>query len=125
MYYTCQVRHCVTAYLNIFVKCPPCSAHVDPGDRLGIGRPPADRLRRVKMERVSEVLQLPVVIEGRRTLAFEPQPLEEREFLLSCAAAEGRILKEFLEPRVFDHQLVGLPFDELESLHMPRDHSGI
>src|SRR5213594_3148853 len=51
-----------------------------------------------KMERVSEVLQLPVIVEGRRPRVLEPQLLEKLDFLRSRGAAEGRILKEFLEP---------------------------
>src|SRR2546430_665331 len=51
-----------------------------------------------KMERVSEVLQLPVIVEGRRPLALELQPLEKLDFLRGRRAAERRILEEFLEP---------------------------
>jgi hypothetical protein len=60
------------------------------------------------MQRVPEVLELPVVIQGRRPLALEPQPLEKLDFLLGRRAAEGSILKESVESRLFDEKLVGL-----------------
>src|SRR2546426_627923 len=50
------------------------------------------------MERVPEALQLPVIVEGRRPLALELQPLEKLDFLRGRRAAERRILKEFEEP---------------------------
>ena len=48
------------------------------------------------MERVSEVLQLPVIIEGSRPFFLEPQLLQKLDFLLGGIAAEGSILKEVL-----------------------------
>src|SRR6266516_845665 len=86
---------------------------------------PCSRLRGAKMERVSEVLQLPVIIEGRRPLALELQPLEKLHFLRGRRAAERRILKEFLEPGLFDEVLFGLELDELKLLHVPGDQSVI
>src|SRR5712664_4579948 len=74
-----------------------------------------------KMERVSEALQLPVIVEGRRPLALELQPLEKRHFLRGRRAAERRILKEFLEPGLFADRLYGFPLDKLESLRLPWD----
>src|SRR6266540_6801660 len=74
-----------------------------------------------KMERVSEVLQLPVIVEGRRPRVLEPQLLEKLDFLCGRGAAEGRILKEFLEPRFFADGRFGLPLDKLESLRLPWD----
>src|SRR5437016_7246434 len=74
-----------------------------------------------KMERISEVLQLPVIVEGRRPRVLEPQPLEKRNFLRGCGAAERRILKEFLEPRFFAAGRFGYPLDKLESLRLPCD----
>jgi hypothetical protein len=73
------------------------------------------------MERVSEVLQLPVIIEGRRSLVLERQPLEKLDFLRGRGAAEGRILKELLEPRLFADGLFGFPLDKLEPLRLPWD----
>ena len=73
------------------------------------------------MERVPEVLQLPVIVEGRRPPALELQPLEKRDFLRGRRAAEGRILKEFLEPRLFGDGLFGFPLDIIESLRLPWD----
>jgi len=73
------------------------------------------------MERIPEALQLPVIVEGRRPLALEPQPLEKLDFLRGRRAAERRISKEFLEPRLFADRLFGFPLDKLESLRLPWD----
>src|SRR5690348_249567 len=80
-------------------------------------------LRDAKMERVSEVLQLPVVVEGTRPLALELQPLEKLDFLRGRRAAERRIPKEFLEPRLFHEVLFGFQFDKLKLLNVPSDQS--
>src|SRR3989442_3981663 len=74
-----------------------------------------------KVERVSEVLQLPVIVEGRRPLALELQPLEKLDFLRGRGAAEGRILKELPQPRLFADGLFAFPPDKLQSLRLPRD----
>jgi len=73
------------------------------------------------MERVSEVLQLPVIVEGRRPRVLEPQLLEKLDFLCGRGAAEGRILKEFLESWLFADGRFGFPLDKLESLRLPWD----
>src|SRR6266487_6060405 len=73
------------------------------------------------MQRVPEALPLPVIVEGRRPRVREPQLLEKRDFLDGCAAAERRILKEFLEPGLFADRLLGFPLDKLESLRLPWD----
>src|SRR6266704_870395 len=82
---------------------------------------PCSGLRGAKMERVSEVLQLPVIVEGRRPLTLELQPPEKLDFLRGRRAAEGRILQERLEPGLFDEVLFGLELDELKLLHVPGD----
>src|SRR5947199_4249998 len=74
-----------------------------------------------KMQRVPEALQLPVIVEGRRPLALELQPLEKRDFFRCRRAAERRILKEFLEPGLFADRLFGVPLAKLESLRLPWD----
>src|SRR6266516_2930851 len=74
-----------------------------------------------KMERVSEVLQLPVIVEGRRPRVLEPQLLEKLDFLCGRGAAEGRILKEFLESWLLADGRFGLPLDILECLRLPWD----
>src|SRR2546427_3971726 len=86
---------------------------------------PCSGLRGAKMERVSEVLHLPVIVEGRRPLTQELQPLEKLDFLRGRRAAEGRILQERLEPGLFDEVLFGLELDELKLLHVPGDKSVI
>src|SRR6267378_5836650 len=72
------------------------------------------------MERVPEILQFPIIVEGRRSLALELQLLEKRDFLRCRRAAEGRILKEALEPGLFDEGL-GLQLDKLKPLHISGD----
>src|SRR5207247_11223486 len=78
-----------------------------------------------KMERVSEVLQLPVIVEGRRPLALELQPLEKLDFLCGRRAAERRILQAFLEPALLADRLFGFPLDKLESLRLPSDEAAL
>src|SRR5205809_3874926 len=66
-----------------------------------------------KMERISEVLQGPVIVEGRGPRLLEPQLLEKLDFLRGRRAVEGRVLKEFLAPRLFADGLFGFPLDKL------------
>ena len=73
------------------------------------------------MQRVPEALQLPVIVQGRRPLALELQPLEKLDFLRGRRAAERRILQEFLEPGLFADRVFGFPLDKLESLRLPWD----
>src|SRR5712692_6167222 len=75
------------------------------------------------MERVSEALQLPIIVEGRRPLALELEPLEKRDFLRGRRAAQGLVLQESLEPRLFNEMLLGFQFDKLKLLHVPSDQS--
>src|SRR2546426_11325401 len=84
---------------------------------------PCSGLGGAKMERVSEVLQLPIIVEWRRPLALELQPLEKLHFLRGGRAAERRILKEFLEPGLLDEVLFGFQFDKLKLLHVSSDQS--
>src|SRR5437762_12791071 len=76
-----------------------------------------------KMERVSEVLQLPVIVEGRRPLALELQQFEKLDFLRGRRAAERRILEELLEPGLLADRLFGFPLDQLESLRLHRAYA--
>ena len=69
------------------------------------------------MKRVSEVLQLAVVIKGSRPSFFELQPLQKLDFLFGGIAAEGSILEEPLQTRLHLEGLFRFPFDELESLY--------
>ena len=75
------------------------------------------------MERVSKVLQFPVIIKGNRPSLFEPEPLQKFDFLRGGIAAEGSVPKEFFEPRLFLEWLVGYLFDELKFLNVPQDDS--
>jgi hypothetical protein len=47
------------------------------------------------VERVSEVLQFPIVIEGSGTFPVESQLLQKVDFLLGCGPAQGSVVKEF------------------------------
>src|SRR2546425_4540284 len=78
-----------------------------------------------KMETVSEVLQLPVIIEGSRPLSAESQFLQKRDFLLGRIPAEGRILKEVFEPRLFIERLFGFPFHKPKLLRGSRSQSAV
>ena len=71
------------------------------------------------MERVSEALQFPVVIKCSRAFSFEPEILQELLFLCRGSPAEGTILEEFFEPRLYLWS-VRSPFHKLKSLGLPR-----
>jgi hypothetical protein len=75
------------------------------------------------MERVSEVLYLPVIIERRRPFSFESQLPEKGDFLLGRIAAEGRILQECFEPWLFVERL--FPFHKGKLLHGLRGQPAI
>ena len=69
------------------------SEELDVIDHVLVGTParpslPGFHLRHAKMERVPEVLQLPIEIQGRRPLPLEPQPLEKLDLFRSGGAAE-------------------------------------
>jgi hypothetical protein len=76
-----------------------------------------------EMQRVPEVLQLPVIIEGARPPSLEPQPSQEFDLVSGGIPAERSILKEFSEPRLVCSRMMGFSFDELEFLRLPRDKS--
>src|SRR5437660_9781826 len=92
-------------------------------DRLGQGQ--LFGLRAAEMERVPKVLQFPVIIKGNRPSLFEPEPLQKFDFLPGGIAAEGSIVKEFFEPRLFVEGWVAFLFHKLQFLNVPRDHSFI
>ena len=77
------------------------------------------------MKRVSEVLQLPIVIEWRRSFSRESQCLEKLDFLLGRIAAEGRISKEVFEPRLSVERVVRVPFNKLKIRHGPLSQSAV
>jgi len=71
------------------------------------------------MKRVPKILQLPVIIEWRRPFSFKPQLSQELDFLLGSITAEGRIVKEFSEPRLFVKSRLRFLFHKLEFLRVP------
>src|SRR5712691_3504822 len=79
------------------------------------------RSRDREMERVSEVLQFPVVVEWDRSFPLDPQPLQKFDFLLGGSSAEGTVIQEFFEPRLF-LRLVGRPGASLrfKTISMPK-----
>jgi len=77
------------------------------------------------MKRVSQVLQLPVIIKRSRPPFFEPQPLQELDLLLGSIAAEGRIPEELFEPRLFVKRWFGLLFNKIEFLRVPWGYSPV
>ena len=60
----------------------------------------AQGLRWEKVERIPEVLQLAIVVEGSRSPALEPEPPDKRDLRRGCRPAQGRILKECREARL-------------------------
>ena len=69
------------------------------------------------MERVSEVLQFPVIIERSRAFSVEPQSLQKLNFLLGGGPAERTIIKEFFEPGRY-LRLVRPLFNKLKPLRI-------
>ncbi len=67
------------------------------------------------MERISQILQFPVVVERSRTFSFDPQLLQEFDFIGAGIAAQRRVLEKFSEPG-FNVGPVGLSLDILEFL---------
>ena len=53
------------------------------------------------MEGVSQTLQFSVVINWSGPLSIKPQLLQKLYLLLGGSPAEGTVLKEFREPRLF------------------------
>src|SRR6476620_3945200 len=70
---------------------------------------------RTKIERISQILQFPVVIERSRTFSFDPQLLQEFDFIGGGITAQRRVLEKFAEPRFFVGP-VGFSLDILEFL---------
>ena len=68
------------------------------------------------MQRVTEILELTVVVERRRVLAVEGEPLEEFDFLFSGVGAEDRVAEEGFESGLDGEGAWGGAFHELETL---------
>ena len=71
------------------------------------------------MERVSQVLQFPVVIKWSWSSSLKPQPFQKLDFTRRGVPVEGSILKEFLEPGLFLERMFDFPFNELELFRVP------
>jgi hypothetical protein len=64
------------------------------------------------MERISQALQLPVVVERGWPVSCECELLEKLDFLRGRIARQRWILQEGLEPRLFVDGWDGFPFHE-------------
>ena len=77
------------------------------------------------MQRISEILQFPVVVERRWPLPFDPQPFQKFDFLRSHIAAERSIFEESVEPWLDPERSVEFRLNKLEPLRMSRDQSSV
>lgn len=77
------------------------------------------------MERVSEALQLSIIIKWGWASLLESQASEKDDFLFSRIAAEGSILKEFREAGFWVEGGLRFLFHKLEFLRVPRGHSPV
>jgi hypothetical protein len=73
------------------------------------------------MQRVSEVLQCPVIIERTRSLALELELSQEFDFLGRHVTAKRVILQEFCEPRLICFSATRRCLDEGKSFRFPGD----
>jgi hypothetical protein len=73
------------------------------------------------MQRISEVLQLPIIVERGRPLALKSQPFQEVDFLLRSVAPEERILEEGLQPRLLAARVFAIPFKKRKFLQVLGD----
>jgi hypothetical protein len=71
------------------------------------------------MERISQALQLPVVVERGWAISCEFELLEKLDFLRGRVARQRWILQEGLEPRLFVDGWDGFPFHELKFFGCP------
>src|SRR5438552_13584090 len=72
-----------------------------------------------EMERVSQVLQFPVIVQRCRPFPRELEISEELDLLCGRIAPQRWILKEGQESWLFVDSRHRRPFDELESLRVP------
>ena len=71
------------------------------------------------MERISQALQLPVVVERGWPISCELELLEKLDFLRGRIARQRWIMQEGLEPRLFVDGWDGFPFHELKFFRVP------
>src|SRR5580658_6879569 len=72
------------------------------------------------MQRISQVLQLPVIINRGRLPAPEFQRLQELDFLTGRVAAQGRVAQKSFEPWFDRGGWCGLLLGKLKSLQAAR-----
>ncbi len=77
------------------------------------------------MKRVSEALQLSVVVEGSRPSSAELQTLQEPDLVFRGIAAEGSVLEELFEARLYRKGLFRFPFYKLKSLQALQRQSAV
>src|ERR1700733_3649161 len=83
------------------------------------------RLRIAEMDGIAEVLQLPVIIDGERAPSFEPERLQEIDFLSGGIAAQGFIPKKLSEAGFHRNGRLRFLFHKLESPELSRSHSAV
>ena len=76
-------------------------------------------LRSAKVQRVSEVLQFPIVIKWVGPLPPETKSLQKLNLALSRIPAEGGITEKFPESRLFVMILFGFFFNKLNIFFSP------
>src|SRR5207245_8962322 len=81
---------------------------------LGRGR------RRAEVKRVSEILQLAVVIQRGGPSGYEFQFGQKLDFLFRGIAAEGGIFEELLQTWFHVERSFGLPFNKIKSLDVAK-----
>jgi hypothetical protein len=77
------------------------------------------------MERIPEVLQLSIIVEGGRPLPFEPELLQKLQLVLLGVMAQRAGTKELFESGLVFGPPVGLFLDVLISLGMLGSQSSV
>lgn len=72
------------------------------------------------MQRVSQVLQLPVIIKRSQPPSFQPYPLQKLDFLVAGIPAERRILEELLKAWLSVEGSIRFAPNEFKSLQAPK-----
>jgi hypothetical protein len=68
------------------------------------------------MKGIPQILQLPVIVNGRGSLSSQIQGLQKRDFLFGDIAAQRPVIQELFEPWFSGDGLWGFLFRKLKSL---------
>src|SRR6476646_5581728 len=77
------------------------------------------------MQRVSKILELPVIVNRSRPFPPERQPSQKLDFLLGGVATQGRIPQKFFQPRLDGKTLFRFSFNEFKSLRAANGQSAV